>query len=143
MPCDSNGGPPTIKDGDNDCNVVYYGKDCTVHWPNPHACPGGGGKSAAWKLPFVILFFVGGALYITGGVYYNFKKKGVPLGIEAIPNINFWRELPGLVNDGVRFFLSNCNKVLRSCFGARYEKFQDQILAHAPASMFVNKDQDT
>jgi hypothetical protein len=26
-------------------------------------------------------------------------------GIEAIPNINFWRELPNLVHDGLRFII--------------------------------------
>jgi len=51
---------------------------------------------------FLILFFVGGFCYVTLGVLYNYKMKGI-MGKEAIPNYEFWLELPGLVKDGCFF----------------------------------------
>ncbi len=35
-------------------------------------------------------------VYIIGGVLYNKFAKGAK-GVELIPNIEFWKELPGLV----------------------------------------------
>eukprot|EP00004_Rigifila_ramosa_P018408 TRINITY_DN4579_c0_g1_i1.p1 TRINITY_DN4579_c0_g1~~TRINITY_DN4579_c0_g1_i1.p1 ORF type:complete len:262 (-),score=67.00 TRINITY_DN4579_c0_g1_i1:141-881(-) len=54
---------------------------------------------------FLIIFFVGGFVYLAGGYLYKNKKEGAQ-GTEAIPNIDFWRELPGLVKDGCSFTLN-------------------------------------
>ena len=45
------------------------------------------------------------ALYLCIGIGINKYKYGMQ-GIEAIPNISFWRQLPGLVKDGVSFSAS-------------------------------------
>jgi len=34
--------------------------------------------------------------------YYNVRTKGYQ-GVEALPQIEFWRNIPGLVTDGVAF----------------------------------------
>lgn len=50
----------------------------------------------------LVLFFVGGAMYAGGGWYYNHRTKGYA-GTEALPHIEFWRTVPGLVKDGVQY----------------------------------------
>ena len=39
---------------------------------------------------------MGGFLYVAIGVAYNYKFKG-QTGVEMVPNIEFWRSLPGLL----------------------------------------------
>lgn len=51
---------------------------------------------------FFIIFFVGGFAYLSLGIVWNVKRKGTS-GIESIPNIGFWRDLPSLVKDGCLF----------------------------------------
>ena len=60
-------------------------------------------------MTFLILFFVGGALYAGGGFYYNTRTKGAT-GMEAIPNLEFWQMIPGLVKDGVVFSQAKYNE---------------------------------
>ena len=60
-------------------------------------------------MTFLILFFVGGALYAGGGFYYNTRTKGAT-GMEAIPNLEFWQTIPGLVKDGVVFSQAKYNE---------------------------------
>jgi len=51
---------------------------------------------------FLILLFVGGFCYLIAGMAYKFQVKGVR-GIEMIPNLDFWRALPGYVKDGCKY----------------------------------------
>ena len=51
---------------------------------------------------FLYAFLIGGAFYISFGMYYNQYVKQKK-GIEIVPNINFWREVYGLVSDGIYF----------------------------------------
>jgi len=45
------------------------------------------------------------AAYFVGGVLFKkFKMKAE--GIELIPNVRFWAELPGLVRDGAKFIIN-------------------------------------
>ena len=41
-----------------------------------------------------------GVLYLFGGIFYNFKVKGEGF---ALPHVDFWRNVAGLVKDGVAF----------------------------------------
>jgi hypothetical protein len=45
------------------------------------------------------------------GVY----RAGVPLGVEAVPNIDFWRELPSLVKACALFAQSDWRLFAFSC----------------------------
>eukprot|EP00004_Rigifila_ramosa_P007937 TRINITY_DN19122_c0_g1_i1.p2 TRINITY_DN19122_c0_g1~~TRINITY_DN19122_c0_g1_i1.p2 ORF type:complete len:229 (+),score=46.03 TRINITY_DN19122_c0_g1_i1:3-689(+) len=74
-----------------------------IHFPTSLACDLGGDESGGLSggSIFLIIFFVGTFLYCAGGVVYN-QRQGVT-GIEMVPNIQFWRELPGLVKDGCVF----------------------------------------
>jgi hypothetical protein len=50
----------------------------------------------------MIIFFSG---YFIAGTVYNIKQNNLS-GKEAIPNIEFWRTFPSLVQDGMAYSLS-------------------------------------
>lgn len=52
---------------------------------------------------FVIVVIFAASLYCAIGVVYNTKSRGLS-GIEAIPQADFWRELPALVAEGCVYF---------------------------------------
>jgi len=66
---------------------------------------GGGGMSGGTV--FLIILIVLIPVYIAAGCVYKMKTKGTT-GVESCPNVDFWRELPGLVKDGFRFTFSKC-----------------------------------
>uniref|UniRef100_A0A2C9LWX2 Autophagy-related protein 27 n=2 Tax=Biomphalaria glabrata TaxID=6526 RepID=A0A2C9LWX2_BIOGL len=67
--------------------------------------PSGNGLSVGSIL--VILFFVFFLIYLVGGVLFlKFLRKAE--GIETIPNIEFWKDLPSLVKDGMVFTFRGC-----------------------------------
>eukprot|EP01060_Flectonema_neradi_P030086 TRINITY_DN42_c1_g1_i3.p1 TRINITY_DN42_c1_g1~~TRINITY_DN42_c1_g1_i3.p1 ORF type:complete len:233 (+),score=58.56 TRINITY_DN42_c1_g1_i3:66-701(+) len=58
---------------------------------------------------FLIVFFVGGFLYFALGAAFMYKVKG-ERGVNMIPNVNFWKDLPFLMKDGAVFLK---NKICR------------------------------
>jgi len=79
---------------------------CTysLKWTTTHACsqkPGGSGGLSIGSI-LCIIFFVSFFVYIAAGMVYKNKKFGAT-GTDMVPNIEFWRELPGLFKDGCRF----------------------------------------
>ena len=48
-------------------------------------------------------------LYFALGYIYNFKQNNLS-GKEALPNIEFWRTFPGLVQDGLAYSLQKLNQ---------------------------------
>jgi len=67
-------------------------------------------------LSILLLFFL---IYIIGGILLNkfvFHKEG----IELIPHINFWKELPSLLLDGIKFTFC-CRKA-----SSQYAGFVDE-----------------
>lgn len=81
-------------------------------YPTPLACGGGSGPSGGgsghkkkglsggWV--FIIILCVVLPLYVVGGCVYKSQKQGAT-GMEKCPNIDFWRNLPGLCKDGCVF----------------------------------------
>jgi len=69
-----------------------------------------GGTGLTWGWIFIILFSVALVLYCGVGAFYKYKKLGVT-GIETIPNVEFWRDYPGLVKDGIAFSITK----LKAC----------------------------
>lgn len=55
------------------------------------------GGSSGWL--FVEFFVVAVMLYVVVGYALNNHRKGA-VGLEALPHITFWMQLPGLVTDG-------------------------------------------
>lgn len=60
---------------------------------------GSGMRKSTIILFWVVVVFL---IYAVGGSAYNIKVKGKS-GVEAFPNLEFWREVPGLVRDGTKF----------------------------------------
>eukprot|EP00026_Physarum_polycephalum_P015461 Phypoly_transcript_16153.p1 GENE.Phypoly_transcript_16153~~Phypoly_transcript_16153.p1 ORF type:complete len:254 (+),score=39.77 Phypoly_transcript_16153:88-849(+) len=80
---------------------------------HPNACgkkggPGGGGGLSPGSI-FLIIFFSAAVAYLIGGFIVNWKVRGASPGIEAIPQVELWRQVPGLVVDG---FVFTKNKIL-------------------------------
>jgi len=71
--------------------------------------------SIGWLL--IILGFVIFVLYIALGSLYKWKIKKEPMGINVIPNIEFWKELPFLVKDGILFTGRGVMKLYRKIRG--------------------------
>jgi len=65
------------------------------------ACPGQGGGLSGGSVLLIIIFSVS-AFYLLAGVAYN-KFVKHENGIDLIPNLEFWKDFPGLVQDGVQF----------------------------------------
>ena len=53
------------------------------------------GISGGWI--FIIIVVVAIPIYILVGMAYQWKLKGKACGVEAIPNIEFWKDLPALI----------------------------------------------
>ncbi|XP_058826073.1 cation-dependent mannose-6-phosphate receptor-like [Topomyia yanbarensis] len=56
----------------------------------------------------LILFFTGTFTYFTIASIVRFVYFGAR-GIEVIPNLDFWKDLPGLVRDGISFLRGGCH----------------------------------
>ncbi|XP_019623690.1 PREDICTED: uncharacterized protein LOC109469593 [Branchiostoma belcheri] len=80
---------------------------------SPCACPGAGPGCAGGGLSggsvFLIILVVLAAVYVIAGAIFMKFVKGAQ-GSEVIPNIAFWKSLPGYVKDGVFFILSPCRR---------------------------------
>ena len=91
-----------------DSSRCYY----TFSWKTAHACSsasGGGSGSGSGGLSggsvFLIIFFVSFFLYFAIGMFYK-RKRYHAEGVDMVPNVGFWRDLPYLVKDGVTFTIS-------------------------------------
>jgi hypothetical protein len=64
-------------------------------WNTPIACgvvvPDENGFGWGWTV--VLVYALVGGAYIGGGVAYNRFHIGMPLSVEAVPHIDFWREV--------------------------------------------------
>mmetsp|Transcript_33750 Transcript_33750/g.94987 ORF Transcript_33750/g.94987 Transcript_33750/m.94987 type:complete len:256 (+) Transcript_33750:165-932(+) len=71
-------------------------------------CPGNGGGGGSGGIPggavFIIILVCVLVIYICGGVGYNYYKGN--RGVELVPNLEFWKDLPYLLKDGVMFIVN-------------------------------------
>lgn len=77
--------------------------------PTELACGGSAGMGSGWL--FVLLTFLCGVAYFGLGYVYNHYKCGKN-GAEAIPNVEFWKDLPALVKDGCVFTYAKTSALL-------------------------------
>ncbi|XP_055696499.1 cation-dependent mannose-6-phosphate receptor-like [Lutzomyia longipalpis] len=79
------------------------------HLLSPLACPQKIPRSEGLSTGGVlmVILLVAFTMYFAIGIVVNFFMLGAR-GIEVIPNITFWRNLPGLVMDGIRFLQNGC-----------------------------------
>jgi hypothetical protein len=78
----------------------------TTSWAGLSSIGKGDAASGAVSIFSIVVFvIVFGAfpMYIGVGIAVKVKGQGEALDIEAVPQIEFWRSLPGLVKDGFVF----------------------------------------
>eukprot|EP01064_Diplonema_japonicum_P002912 TRINITY_DN11894_c0_g1_i1.p1 TRINITY_DN11894_c0_g1~~TRINITY_DN11894_c0_g1_i1.p1 ORF type:complete len:276 (+),score=40.09 TRINITY_DN11894_c0_g1_i1:61-888(+) len=78
-----------------------------LKYKSPLVCIGGGGGGGSSGgcnagCAFLIIFFVGGFVYFAAGMTYNYMRKQLR-GVEMVPNLGFWKDLPYLIKDGALF----------------------------------------
>jgi len=92
------------------------GCEYTITFPAiEDGCPGSG-HGSNWGWIFITLLLVTIALYFGIGIFFRIKKLGYS-GRDAIPHLEFWESLPGLVVDGVKFTIEQCRYA--------WERFQE------------------
>lgn len=78
------------------CNLEFSIK-------SPAGCHIGYGSSAIKKSAMILFWLIVIFLiYSVVGIAYNTKFKGKK-GVEAFPNLEFWKDFPGLVKDGAKY----------------------------------------
>lgn len=115
MPC---GGNPSEKCGGG-CALTVYEIDCGSNW--------------GWG--FLVTLLVGSVLYVSGGVAYNHKALGQPIGVDALPHRSFWGAAHGLVVDGGVFFADNVKKQIAKQRGEDYQPLPDAPVTPASVSL--------
>jgi hypothetical protein len=60
-------------------------------------------SGSSWGWALILTLFVGGIIYVTGGVWYMHKVHGKAIGVEALPHREYWTAGYGLVQDGVMY----------------------------------------
>lgn len=84
----------------NETNLVLFSPYACVVTIEEISKPSTGGV-------LLILFLIGTFTYFTIGSIVRFMYLGAR-GIEVIPNLDFWKDLPGLVRDGISFVRNGC-----------------------------------
>lgn len=75
--------------------------------PSPGPAAGEGGMSGGWA--FILTVTIGMGLYCGLGAFYNHRKYMLPFP-DNVPQNEFWKDLPGLVLDGIEFAKCGFNK---------------------------------
>jgi len=69
-----------------------------------------------WRFIFFVFFVFG--TYLTLGIAYNVKRNGAT-GMDAMPHIEMWKDLPFLVRDGIFFSIDT----IKSKGKAQYQSY--------------------
>jgi len=93
--CNVGAGSTTITQANELPNCQYQ-----LVLSSPHCAPGGGGGGLGGWI-FVIIVLVGLTVYCLGGAIFMYTRGA--RGGEMLPNVEFWKELPGLMKDGAMF----------------------------------------
>eukprot|EP00708_Paratrimastix_pyriformis_P001701 GAFH01000313.1.p2 GENE.GAFH01000313.1~~GAFH01000313.1.p2 ORF type:complete len:198 (-),score=16.57 GAFH01000313.1:86-679(-) len=94
VPCATSVGKPTIKI--TECRYA-------VEFPHPAGCFTAVPSGMSVGTVLLILLLVGFFLFISGGSVLKWRIKKMDMSIQVIPFIDFWKALPGLVWDGIKF----------------------------------------
>lgn len=103
--CEGAPAPPTCVATGNSAYTITMASPaaCGKVAPGPGPGPGGGSHGLSGGSLFLILFAVAIVLYAGGGFAYNVKVKEMEPSIAALPQLEYWKQLPGLVKDGMIF----------------------------------------
>jgi hypothetical protein len=89
--------------------------------PPPSEEPPCGGGCA-----FLIIFFVGGAVYVAGTVAFYYVREG-KRGAELVPHKEFWKDLPFLVRDGAVFLFTKIKGLVTGGGGGSGQATYQQV----------------
>jgi len=78
--------------------VLLCGSSLTAE--EPAAAPVAVRSRRGWKFIFLVFMLFG--IYLTAGIAYNVRRMGAT-GLDAIPHVDMWKDLPFLVRDGIFF----------------------------------------
>jgi len=83
---------------------VDTSSSCTykISMVSPYACPIGGGGAMDGGWIFIIIVLCLAVVYIIGGIIVMHKVYHQPLA-DSFPHAEFWKAIPGLVLDGLKF----------------------------------------
>lgn len=71
---------------------------------SPPAQPSTSSDSLTAGSVLLIVFFCLLAVYVLGGMVWNYRAGAT--GTDLLPHASFWKSVPGLIKDGVRFTVS-------------------------------------
>lgn len=89
----------TLKYNQNDKFLYWYILQ-VLAFNTPSACIQTHRHGLSGGSVLLIIFFIAFGVYFVGGIAILYFMRGAR-GLEAIPNIDFWRGLPGLVKVSV------------------------------------------
>jgi len=79
----------------------------------PKSRPGASPDAISGGSVFLILFFIITFLYFLIGILYN-KHYGKKTGIDVVPNIEFWKEVPSYLKEGIIFTKDTISATIKS-----------------------------
>lgn len=87
---------------------------------HPAACPTMGRGTGGWSLgsTFWFLLLSGFAVYFVGGMAFRYKQLGMT-GVDMVPHLDFWRELPGRLWDLATALWEKARELLNSASGGK------------------------
>jgi len=81
-------------------------------FPTCYSCPNGcNGSGMSQGSTLIILFIVISLVYISLGCWYNHRTYESPYGVESFPHLEYWKMVPGLVADGIKFSSQHATQV--------------------------------
>jgi hypothetical protein len=108
--CGDSINPASVQDSEAKCTTACTGdpsKKCGGYWLinvgqlSPAGCAD---SDLGWMI--VGLLLGGSSLYVVLGTLFNMQSKGKPAGLQALPQLELWQSVGGLVQDGVGFSMS-------------------------------------
>ena len=104
----------------------------------PSAPPASGGLS--WGSIFLICFWCSLFVYCAGSIGYNYRYRELR-GTDAIPQYDYWKQLPGLVKDGSIFSWEHA-KLAYAKLRGRYVEMREGRRGLRAADEAVTEDDD-
>jgi len=97
---------------ESDFKAACAGDGYVFKFPTCYSCPNGcSGAGLSQGTAFIILFTFISLVYITVGCWYNHRTYESPYGVESFPHLEYWKMVPGLVMDGIKFSSKHANKI--------------------------------
>lgn len=81
-----------------------------IDWATPAGCPTNA-SALSWGSTMLIIILVLVVCYVGGFVAWNKFRNGMT-GWELLPHVEFWKGIPSLVVDGVKFAWSPIGKLI-------------------------------